>query len=87
MAESGKVVLAQDNDRKNLFLQHPYILTADIIPQQEAEGFTLNLEGTIGNLLPFMNLKGVPAPMPPEFDTWAMFEANKRYIDEHLRKS
>lgn len=78
---SRRVGLAQE---EGLYLQHPLVLTPDIIAYQQAEGFANKLEGTIGALLQQKQVHGIMAPMPPEFDTWEMFAETRAYIDKQL---
>ena len=78
--KNGRLELAENGQGLNL--QHPFILTPEITRYQEQEKFSKTLEQTIANQLHHKRVKGVIAEMPPEFDTWEMFENTKKYVDK-----
>lgn len=62
-------------------LQHPLIISKDIINYQKAENFSYKLETTIYNQLKKRNINSIIVKMPPEFDNKCMLENNLKFID------
>lgn len=62
-------------------LQHPYILSKDILKKQIEEEFQYKIEETLKNISKNINIKGVIAEMPPEFDNEKMLKVTKEYLD------
>ncbi len=84
--DSGELELVPKKDHS--ILQHPFILTPDIIEYQRQENFSNKIEQTIANLLCSKRIGAVKAEMPPEFDSWTEFKSNTiSYIDRVLRNS
>jgi len=62
-------------------LQHPLVISKEIIGLQKDENFSNKLERTIFNQLNSKDIYGILAEMPPEFDDSIMLERNKKFIN------
>lgn len=67
--------------RSRFILQHPFIITKDIIKYQKNTNFNEKIEFNLRNLVGKRKIKGVISNMPPEFDNNKMLERTKKFID------
>ncbi|MCL5729980.1 MAG: NTP transferase domain-containing protein [Candidatus Pacearchaeota archaeon] len=81
--ENSKVSLSENNiisQKEELVLQHPMIISDEIIKFQEEEKYANKLEETLKRLSRVKSIRGVISKAPPEFDNKEMLKNNKKYI-------
>jgi len=79
------IFVSKDNDLKivegdDFIMQHPLILSKEILLYQQRERFNLKIEKTIRNLISNRDVYGIFANFPPEFDNKEMFSRTKTYV-------
>jgi len=79
--KSGKIIKGDA-----YVMQHPMVLTKEIVRSQENEKFKFKIEKTVKNLINKRKIYGVISDMPPEFDNGKMLENTKKYIQKKFNK-
>ncbi|GEM_PF-6874752 len=79
------VFISRDENLKliggaDFVMQHPLILSKEIIRYQKKENFRLKIEKTIKKLITEKNIYGIFGNFPPEFDNKEMLEQNKEHL-------
>ncbi len=70
----------------DFIIQHPLIISKEIINYQKKENFKFKIERTIKNLILKRDIYGIFGNFPPEFDNNKMFAQNKKYLGKNLSK-
>jgi len=83
------IFVSKDNNLKivegnNFIMQHPLIISKEIIFYQKKEMFKLKIEKTIRNLISKRDVYGIFANFPPEFDNKEMFLQTKKYVEKYI---
>jgi len=66
---------------ENYVLQHPFIISKEVLSYQIKEDFKYKIEETLKNISDKMKIKGVFAEMPPEFDNQEMLKTTVSYLN------
>ncbi len=83
------IFVAQNKNLKiikgnSFIMQHPLIISKEILFHQKKEKFKLKMEKTIRNLIFERDVYGIFANFPPEFDNKNMFLQTKKYIEKYI---